>query len=119
MTLLREIEDSIARMTFMVRGLNAHEIILDDEVESLGWWVLACGEPLDEDDFESRERARDAVLKAVEAVGVVLPERIWVWDDTGRAQLVITTLPSEDRAERVAEHLRSKGLQIRIRPQEA
>jgi hypothetical protein len=38
-----------------------------------------------------------------------------VWDETGAAQLVISTVPTLKRADRLARHLRAKGLTVRIR----
>ena len=80
-----------------------------------GWWVLAQGRALDPDDFEAREAARDELLEAVRLAGVLVPENIWVWDETCRAQLVLATLPTEERAWRVAERLRQKGLAVIVR----
>lgn len=82
-----------------------------------GWWVLAQGRALDPDDFEAREAARDELLEAVRLAGVLVPENIWVWDETCRAQLVLATLPTEERARRVAERLRQKGLDVAVRPE--
>lgn len=82
---------------------------------SLGWWVLAQGRLLDPEDFPSREAARADLLEAVRQAGVLVAENVWVWDDTGRAQLVLATLPTLERARKVAERLRAKGLNIAIR----
>ncbi len=113
------IERTIGRMSAIVRRDEAHEALRslgeDPKADRLGWWVLACGEAFDPDDFEQREAARERLLDELQAKGVVLPEYIWVWDEQPRAQLVITSLPSEERAQRVAEHLRKKGLEIRVR----
>jgi len=80
-----------------------------------GWWVLAQGAPLDPEDFAAREAAREELLAAVRRAGVLVPENIWVWDEVGRAQLVLATLPTEERALRVAERLREKGLAVIVR----
>jgi len=80
-----------------------------------GWWVLAQGGPLDEHDFEAREAAREALLERVRRAGVLVGENVWVWDLSGRAQLVLTTLPTLERARKVAVRLRQKGLAIVIR----
>lgn len=81
----------------------------------LGWWVLAQGRQLDPEDFASREAAREELLTSVRQAGVLVGENVWVWDETGRAQLVLSTLPSLDRARRVAERLRGKGLSVVVR----
>ena len=81
----------------------------------LGWWVLAQGRLLDPVDFAAREAAREDLLEAVRKAGALVPENIWVWDETGRAQLVLATLPTLERASRVAERLRQKGLNIAVR----
>jgi hypothetical protein len=88
---------------------------LDAEPKTGEWWVLAQGRPLDPDDFDSREAARADLLEAVLRAGVLVPENIWVWDESGRAQLVLATLPTEERAWRVAERLREKGLAVIVR----
>jgi len=81
----------------------------------LGWWVLAQGRLLDPEDFATREAAREDLLAAVRKAGVLVGENVWVWDETGRAQLVLATLPTLERARRVAERLRGKGLNITVR----
>jgi hypothetical protein len=80
-----------------------------------GWWVLAQGGPLDESDFEARERAREELLARVRQAGILVGENVWVWDLSGRAQLVLTTLPTLERARKVAKRLREKGLAIVVR----
>ncbi|MDR3641850.1 MAG: hypothetical protein P4L39_11060 [Humidesulfovibrio sp.] len=82
---------------------------------ALGWWVLAQGRLLDSEDFAAREAAREDLLADVRRAGVLVAENTWVWDETGRAQLVLATLPTQDRARRVAERLREKGLNIAVR----
>lgn len=121
---IREIEESILRMTAAVRQGQARETAMSfgedpsPEARPLGWWVLACGEPLDKESLQVRDEARDRLLIQVRLAGLALPENIWVWDEEGRAQLVIATVPSLERAERLAVHLRSKGLTIRIKREE-
>jgi len=88
---------------------------LDPEPKTGEWWVLAQGRTLNPDDFDSREAARADLLEAVLRAGVLVPENIWVWDESGRAQLVLATLPTEERAWRVAERLREKGLAVIVR----
>lgn len=88
---------------------------LDAEPKNGQWWVLAQGRALDPEDFDSREAARADLLAAVLRAGVLVPENIWVWDESGRAQLVLATLPTEERAWRVAERLRQKGLAVIVR----
>lgn len=118
---IHEIEESILRMTASVRQQQAKEVARsfgeepDPETRPLGWWVLACGEELDTDSLEMRDAARETLLHKVRMAGLVLPENIWIWDETGKAQLVITTVPTLKRAEMLAKHLKAKGLTIRIR----
>jgi len=88
---------------------------LDAEPKTGDWWVLAQGRTLDPGNFDSREAARADLLHAVLRAGVLVPENIWVWDESGRAQLVLATLPTEERAWRVAERLRQKGLAVTVR----
>ena len=80
-----------------------------------GWWVLAQGGVLDPEDFGARETAREELLDEVRRAGVLVGENVWVWDETGRAQLVLSTLPTQERAWRVAERLRQKGLTVAVR----
>ena len=80
-----------------------------------GWWVLAQGRTLDPENFDAREAARDELLDMVRRAGVLVPENIWVWDESCRAQLVLATLPTRERAQRVAERLREKGLAVTVR----
>lgn len=88
---------------------------LDAEPKTGEWWVLAQGRALDPDDFDAREAARADLLEAVLRAGVLVPENIWVWDESARAQLVLATLPTQERAWRVAERLRQKGLAVIVR----
>lgn len=121
MDTIQELEESILRMTAVVRQGMADNVARsfgdnpDPEVRPLGWWVMACGEVLDIDSEDGREKSRGRLLHEVRMAGLVLPENIWVWDDSGQTQLVISTVPTIERAERLAKHLRSKGLTIRIR----
>jgi len=118
---IHKIEESIRRMTAVVRQEQATQTArsfgeeTDPEVKPLGWWVLACGEELDEESFNQRERSRERLLEEVSKAGLVLPENIWVWDEAGTAQLVIGTVPTLKRADHLAKRLREKGLNIRIR----
>lgn len=116
---MQGIEHAIQRMTALVRKGEARSAARsfgeDPDSGKLGWWVLACGASYDPDDFDQREAARLALLEELRALDVILPENIWVWDESMQAQLVITSLPSRDRAERVAAHLRAKGMTIRIK----
>lgn len=116
---VEHIEESIRRMTAVVRENMARNVARgfgeDPDAKPLGWWVLACGAPLNPDDFKSRDKAREHLRRRVEESGIMLAEHVWVWDETETAQLVITTLPTKERAERVAAKLKQKGLNIRVR----
>ncbi len=81
----------------------------------VGWWILACGEQLNAESFDDREKSRERLLQEVKDAGLVLPENIWVWDEAGIAQLVISTVPTLKRAEILSSRLREKGLTIKIR----
>jgi hypothetical protein len=94
-------------------GSSATDALAD--AAGLGWWVLAQGRLLDPDDFSTREAAREDLLDSVRKAGVLVGENVWVWDETGRAQLVLATLPTLERARKVAERLRAKGLNITVR----
>ncbi|MCJ2165815.1 MULTISPECIES: hypothetical protein [unclassified Pseudodesulfovibrio] len=118
---ISQIEESILRMTAVVRAKQAALTAKsfgeepDPTLRPRGWWVMACGEPLDEDSFDSREQSRQLLLVAIRRAGLNLPENIWVWDEAGVAQLVISTVPSIQRANTLAQRLREKGLTIRIK----
>lgn len=115
------IEESIRRMTATVRQSQAGEIARsfgedpDPEVRALGWWVLACGEQNEGEPPRNKEVARRQLLTKIRAAGLVLSEQIWVWNESDTPQLIIATTPTLKRAERLATHLRSKGLDILIR----
>ena len=87
----------------------------EDEAAGRGWWVLAQGGVLDEADFAAREAAREALLARVRRAGILVGENVWVWDLSGRAQLVLATLPTLARARMLAKRLREKGLAIVVR----
>lgn len=118
---INQIEESILRMTAAIRAKQAALTAKsfgeepDPKLRPRGWWVMACGEPLDQDSFENREQARERLLEAIGGAGLVLPENIWVWDETGMVQLVISAVPSIQRANILAQKLREKGLTIRIK----
>jgi len=118
---INKIEESILRMTAVVRQDQAVQTArsfgeeTDPDIKPLGWWVLVCGEQLDQESFNQREKSRERLLEAVRKSGLLLPENIWVWDETGTVQLVISTVPTLTRAERLARHLREKGLKVRVR----
>jgi len=118
-----EIARRIQRMAYLVRGAAALPMApvkpkpmnMPGAEQQPGWWVLAQGRLLDPEDFDTREAAREDLLAAVLKAGVLVAENVWVWDETGRAQLVLATLPTLERARRVAERLREKGLNIAVR----
>ncbi|EGB16468.1 hypothetical protein DND132_3265 [Pseudodesulfovibrio mercurii] len=118
---IRQLEESILRMTAVVRAKQAALTAqsfgeeTDPKLRPRGWWVLACGEPFDATSFDQRELARQRLLADTRKAGLVLPENIWVWDENGTAQLVISTVPSIQRANILAQKLREKGLTIRIK----
>lgn len=118
---IRQLEESILRMTAVVRAKQAALTAksfgeeTDPNLRPRGWWVLACGESLDQESFGQREQARQRLLAATREAGLVLPENIWVWDEHGTAQLVVSTVPSIQRANILARKLREKGLTIRIK----
>ena len=118
---ITDIENSIRRMTAAVRQNHAGEIARsfgedpEAEVRPLGWWVLACGQEPETGADHDREKARMKLLTQLRAAGLVLPENIWVWNEQGVPQLVISTVPTLKRAETLAARLRSKGLDILIR----
>ncbi len=115
------IEESIRRMTATIRQSQAGEIARsfgenpDPEVRAMGWWVLACGEKAESEPPNSQEVARRRLLTKIRAAGLVLSEQIWVWNESDTPQLIIATTPTLKRAERLATHLRGKGLHILIR----
>lgn len=96
-------------------GAAGHEAEGGQCATGPGWWVLAQGGPLDEKDFAAREAAREELLDRVRRAGILVGENVWVWDLSGRAQLVLTTLPTLERARKLAQRLRAKGLAIVVR----
>ncbi|MES9997608.1 hypothetical protein [Desulfovibrio aminophilus] len=80
-----------------------------------GWWVLAYGESFEGLSLEKRDEARARLREAVAGHGIMLPELVWVWDETNRAQLVLATMRSREMAVRLAERVGNKGLSVRIK----
>ncbi|MFW5837875.1 MAG: hypothetical protein ACOCVM_07680 [Desulfovibrionaceae bacterium] len=115
----RGIEQAIQRMTRVLRSPHLAEaaLALPDQEQAPGWWILAVGEPMNEGSLEARDTARNELRRHVEQAGLRLQEFVWVWDETERAQVVVATLPTRDRAERVAERLRRRGLKVRVTPE--
>lgn len=83
-----------------------------------GWWVLIQGESFLGLDFTARDAARERLLRIAEAAGARPAECVWIWDETGRAQLVAGTLPTRDEARRLAGRLEARGLAVRIKREE-
>lgn len=108
---LEGVLNSIRTMTAKVRMSQG---LFEQTGTGEGWWVLAVGDDLEGAPFEARDIARDILRQQVETAGVLLAEYVWVWDDAKQAQLVVATFPSLERARRVAERLRTKGLKIRV-----
>ncbi|MCM0756823.1 hypothetical protein M7784_16435 [Desulfovibrio aminophilus] len=79
------------------------------------WWVLAYGDSFEGLSFEERDEARARLREAVSASGILVPEHVWVWDETNRAQLVLATLHSREMAARLAARMGNKGLAVRIK----
>lgn len=109
--LIADIERTIERMTGCLRPKAPQG---GQAPDSALWQVLAVGLPLDPADFAAREEARSRLRLAVEALGVRLVEHVWIWDATGRAQLVLAAFPERERAERLARAMRDKGLTVRV-----
>ncbi|HBE94898.1 MAG TPA: hypothetical protein DDW80_05585, partial [Desulfovibrio sp.] len=80
-----------------------------------GWWVLALGEPFAGLSFEERDAVRARLCETVALRGIHLPQCLWVWDETDRAQLVLATVPSREMAGLLAERLSVRGLDVRVR----
>lgn len=106
---------TIRRLTAVVRGEWRFDDLPDPSLDGEGgWWVLAVGEPYGRADFDARDQARDRLRQSVTRCGVEMSEFVWVWDETDRAQLVLATLPGKQRAERLAERYRARGLSVRV-----
>ena len=100
---------SIGRMRSLLRR-GGGAVGADDP-----WWVLAVGEELDREDFAARDAARERLEQRVRRAGIALEERVWVWDETNRAQLKLLALPGREEAEALARALAGRGLKVRIR----
>ena len=83
-----------------------------------GWWLTLCGQPLDPEDFEQREHARQMLAQAAGKLGLEAVERVWVWDKASRAQLVVgayTTRPAAERAQsQLAPRAQTFGLLVKL-----
>jgi hypothetical protein len=106
---LERLELALARLRSLARS-RRHA-----RTGRLGWWVLALGESFAGLSFEERDAARARLCEAVALRGIHLPQCLWVWDETDRAQLVLATVPSRELAGLLAERLGGRGLTVRIR----
>ncbi|MDK2956134.1 MAG: hypothetical protein PWQ57_1630 [Desulfovibrionales bacterium] len=115
----QHIEQAIERMTQALRQTALPDPPLSGPElnQAPSWWLLAVGDHVDATSLEARDQARERLRSQVLDAGLQLQEFVWVWDETDRAQLVVTTLPTRERAERVAERLRQRGLDIRVTPE--
>lgn len=104
---LEDIERAIARMTGCLRRAAPGD-------QAGFWQVVVVGEPLDPEDFASRDRVREELRLRVLSLGIRLAEHVWIWDETGRAQLVVATYAEHERALRLAQAIRGKGLSVRV-----
>ena len=109
--IIADIERTIERMTGCLQG-QARQA--GPAPEGRLWQVVAVGALLDPAAPAAREEARDRLRLAVEALGVRMVEHVWIWDETGRAQLGVAAYPERERAERLARARRGKGLEIRV-----
>ena len=76
--------------------------------------VLACGEPLQGLCFQDRDKAREKLRVRVAQCGLEYVEHHWVWDDTDRAQLLVTSRELEEDARRFKNFLEENGIEARI-----
>jgi hypothetical protein len=108
------LQDSAAGAGRTVRRPRDRDVrARDDESRGLSWWVVACGRPLDPDSFEAREAARELLRQELADHGVRLEEYVWVWDDSNRAQVVVSSHDSPEEAARDESRLRHLGLNVR------
>jgi len=87
---------------------------LDERGDRPGWWVLALGAPLDDEDFGNRERAREKLRMVLDAAGIKMHEYTWVWDRSGRAQVVLATCAEEHGARGIARRIELAGIPTRV-----
>jgi hypothetical protein len=76
--------------------------------------LLVCGRSFQGLDFRERDRAREELRFELLRAGVMLMEHVWVWDRTDRAQLLVSSYPVRERAERRQNELEAAGLRCRI-----
>ncbi len=109
--LIADIERTIARLTGVLQGSAPRPASAPDDPR---WQVVVVGEPLNAEDFQARESAREHLRLKVQSMGIRMVEHIWLWDETGRAQLVVAAFVEEERALRLAQAIRDKGLEVRV-----
>lgn len=109
---IRDVERAIVSLTRALAG-EPHDGVVGPEFEK--WWVVAVGDPFDEDSFDQREAARERLRRLLVARGIRLPEWVWVYDEESRAKVVLAECQSPEEAERLAVVFRSKGVDIRVR----
>lgn len=78
------------------------------------WLVLLCGTMLCAEDFSKREEAREQLRTEAHSHGIRPSEYVWIWDKTGRAQLLVSSFSDREKAEAYALRLRGKGLDVRL-----
>lgn len=85
----------------------------------LGWWVVLCGEALEPDDFDQRERTRERLAVLARALDIALREHVWIWDERNQAQLVVGRFPTYEqameKAELLSERVRSMCDDVAVR----
>ncbi len=105
-----DIEQVIVQLTETLRSF----FDLPDTQRQRNWWVLVCGEPLQQDSFSERDKARERLRQQLLLCDISLQEYVWIWDNTNRVQVLIDQYANLDEAETQAETLRKKGLEVRV-----
>lgn len=110
MSLLTDIASVIQNMTNAVHRPSPAPA----KTAEAGWWVLICGEALNPEDFDQRERARTALREVLTKHGIKLNEFVWIWDETETAQVVAGHHRHLYDAREQAQKLTQLGLTTRI-----
>lgn len=105
-----DIEQVIIQLTENLRSY----FDLPETPRQRNWWVLVCGEPLQQNSLAERDKARERLRQQLLLSDVTLQEYIWIWDSTNRVQVLIKQCTNREEAEAQAEALKKKGLEVRV-----
>ena len=104
-TRIQELEQCLQNLTRAAQALYGKpdpdfekELERGASLSQTGWWVLVRGDRFDAESLPQREQARENLRKKLLDCAIKLAEYIWVWDESCRAQVVVETCTTRDKA---------------------